>query len=542
MPRLDASGNLSNADQLNPALSARFKLPVKVQKEKEPDAIKGFTKTFSPWHRMKIAKELKSLPRGERKGKLSAFYEEEASRMLSMQTEQPVRQVKGNEILKNHIMVHTFPLNPNDRSNTGMNNWMDTSKLGPDEAINSILNGVSSLSCSTVSTQKAPPPSIPSCYIGDQCYHSYKLEKLIPTLYPFGLVIGEGEMLSAYRNDAGTLLEPLSGMRLPKYDRAIRDKTAVQPNFEEALKYSLTELPQYHKYDGYTGTGMGNDLNELVVKSPKVSHLFINMDDPKLLDQTYERKRGRFSDSKLGQVNEFEMLCSRFPTLPVKVIYQGKVQEMAYDPDTRSVRSAGISLTDMFMKNRSRDQNNYYEFEEGTPYPAAQLNMWATGGMDARTEMEFLQSNVYGREADKMDPSSYHIKDKAGKSAIHYAIESGRSRHIPAAILNQCLDEMHPDTNPPISIRESIEKFKPAFGDTMKHEALLRGIELTPSECIPLEIRGENYVACGKYPTGEYFVTNPLGSSLGTPVTTCMGPKDVDKYRALDQSMSDIDI
>ena len=541
MPRLDASGNLANAGQLSAALSARFGQTNKLQKSNTPDDIKQFTKTFSPWHRLKVAKELKLLPKNEKIEKLAAFYEEEGVRRDALLAEQPIRQVKGNAVLQNHLLVHTFPLSPSERSNTGMNNWMDTSKLGPEETVSRILSGVSSLSCSTVATQKAPPPSIPSCYIGDQCYNSYKLEKLIPTLYSFGLVIDEGEMLSAYRNDAGTLLEPLSKMRLPKYDREIKDKTSIQPNFEEALKHSLKELPQYHKYEGYTGMGMGNDLNELVVKSPKVSHLFINMDDPKLLDQTYERKRGRFSDAKLGQVKEFEKLCSSFPSLPVKVIYQGKTQEMSYDPKTQSVRAADASLTDLFMQNRRRDQSNYFEFEEGTNFQAAQLNMWATGGMDAKTEMEFLRENVYGREADKLDPSSYHIKDKAGKSAVHYAIESGKTRHIPEAVLAQCLDDMHPDTNPPISIRESIEKFKPAFGDTIKQEALLRGIDLTPTECIPLEIRGENYVACGKYPTGEYFVTSPAGRSLDTPVTTCMLPKDVDKYRALEQ-LADMDI
>lgn len=186
----------------------------------------------------------------EAKKEAHKFYEEQKDIHDVFEKEKDKgRDVTSISKEKRVLFLHALPLDGYGMGNTSENNPnIDTEKMTSVDKTRIVLGIEPTISVSTINIS------------GENSGNKFQ------TMYPMGLIIGEGTVLSAYGGDAGTYSDnPF--VRRSKYDRRL--KSAVQENFTENMERAMK---------GEAGEGtMQMGWNEVVVENPKVSGIFLDM-------------------------------------------------------------------------------------------------------------------------------------------------------------------------------------------------------------------------------------------------------------------------
>lgn len=310
----------------------------------EKQEIRQFTKEYSPWARknlsdqIKYARTLRSLQTGEKdeskqqiENLQSAFYNRFANQKEDFENSKSETSVENISKKYGAIFVHTFPIEGISRWNTGMNNeQLDANSLSSQELLSNILKNKPDLSCSSVSMDKR--------------FSSQPDD----TMYPIGIVMRGGNILSAYRYDAGTLTEKGAEHKKSKYDPKTQD-TSIQENVSQQIddvltrKYDSAQNPETGYYDMHRNYKTGeleprqhtseyrgesasdsNAFDEFIIEKPQVDGLYINMDDQRIKD---------FYDYQPNMVEKINQFVQGYPDVPVYIKNKGKLMILAYDTE-----------------------------------------------------------------------------------------------------------------------------------------------------------------------------------------------------------------
>lgn len=314
-----------------------------------------FTKEYSPWARENLAKEIRELrnttlvnPENETKIKelRDNFYKRFQDQKIDFEESLSERDVRSIAEREGVIFVHTIPTSGIHRRNTSDNNEkVDLDNLDPSDIIEKIIQENPDLSCSSVSFTKK----------------IFDVEKeKSGTMYPFGLVMGSGTILSTYRFDAGTITEKGRAHKKSKYDPEVSD-TSIQPNISEKIsnvidrKFDRYKNPETGFYDGflnrdtgkietkeielnedYRGSSTPGYYDEFVISNPRIDGLYIDLD--KLMKmENYKAKEGIYD------------LLHQYKNVPIYVKEDGEVLVYTYDDDG-ILRS--VTDVDLFTKLR----------------------------------------------------------------------------------------------------------------------------------------------------------------------------------------------
>ncbi len=178
------------------------------------------------------------------------FYEEQKNiRDVFGSEKTRERDISSISKEKGVLFLHTLPVDSYGMGNTSENNPnVNTEKMTSADKTRMVLGIEPTISVSTISLRRE------------------NAEDKFQTMYPIGLVIGEGTALSAYGGDAGTYADnPF--IRRSKYDRDLR--SAVQENFGTNLDRAIK---------GEAGqAAMQTGWNEVVIENPKVSGIFLDL-------------------------------------------------------------------------------------------------------------------------------------------------------------------------------------------------------------------------------------------------------------------------
>ncbi|MEI7513133.1 MAG: hypothetical protein WCJ74_00735 [bacterium] len=309
--------------------------------------VRKFTKEYSPWARkdladqIKIARLLDDLKNpeseAEKKEKIQKMQDEFYKR-FSKQKEEFENSLDNRDIVNvakkyGVFFVHSMPTQNINRWNTGMNNEaVDATQLTVEQIIENIKNSKPDLSCSSVSFKKRYSPND---------------SKQIGTMYPFGVVLRSGKILSTYRYDAGTLTESGKEHKKSKYDPETQD-TSIQENPEQKIdqvlkrKFDRYLNPESGYYDGfvdqdtgamnsdwpeekegYRGDMSGRDFDEFVISKPEIDGLFIDLDSPTLSDSWSKGER-------LDPIND---IVQKYPNVPVYIKQKDEIKIYIYKED-----------------------------------------------------------------------------------------------------------------------------------------------------------------------------------------------------------------
>ncbi len=179
------------------------------------------------------------------------FYEEQKGIQDVLEKEKnKERDIASISKEKKVLFLHTLPVDGYGMNNTSENNKnLDTKTMTSIDKARMILGIEPTISVSSVS-------------ISGENIHS-KLQ----TMYPIGLIIGEGTAVSAYDSDEGTYADSLFSRR-SKYDRTA--KSTIQENFTENIENALAGQAKER-------TNTDKPWNEIIVENPKVSGVFLDM-------------------------------------------------------------------------------------------------------------------------------------------------------------------------------------------------------------------------------------------------------------------------
>ncbi len=207
----------------------------------------------------------------------SDFYDKFGHEEIEFNKEsETIRSVEWLSKNKGVIFVHSIPLDGiTFPGNTSMNNdLMYTENLNTEERLSLLVNEKPVVSCSTVKLKKNKSGAV----IADNADRE--------TFGPFGVVVGQGTVLSAHRFDSGTVaVNDFSKYR--KYDKN-DPLNGIQPKISAQMEHAL-EGPFSYDYikkvksmhghvdgiDSRTGS-YGTRYNEIVVSSPIISGFYIS--------------------------------------------------------------------------------------------------------------------------------------------------------------------------------------------------------------------------------------------------------------------------
>lgn len=331
----DISGELTEIDNMSEDYTSE-------QTSSDKHGIRHFTKEYSPWARKKLADQisyarkmyaLKTNSKEDTQKQISdlkeAFYErftKQKEEFEGLSKENSIEEISRKYGV---VLVHTFPVEGMSRWNTTMNNEeMGGNEMNLGSLLASVKEKGHDLSCSSVSIDKR--------------YSSVNDN----TMYPVGVVLKGGNILSAYRFDASTLTEKGALHKKSKYDDETQD-TSIHPDILKKIDNVLTrrfdkyqnpetgyydvhrhyktgefephEIPE--KYHGYS-TSDQNGYDEFIVSHPEIDGFYINLDDSRL--------QGEWNDYVLNRVNK---LVQEHPGAPVYIKNKGELRVYAYDSE-----------------------------------------------------------------------------------------------------------------------------------------------------------------------------------------------------------------
>lgn len=309
----------------------------------EKQDLRKFTKEYSPWARQKLADELKrarimrdlkEVSPEDTQEKLTKLQEDFYQRFTE-QKEDFENSLEQRDIVniakeKSVFFVHTIPTGEINRWNTSMNNEsLDISQLSIEDVLKNIQEKSPDLSCSSVAFKERSSPNE---------------KEQVGTMYPFGVVLGRGTVLSTYRYDGFTLSEKDKDHKKSKYDPEVED-TSIQGDIKNKIdgvlgrKYDRYLNPESGYYDGYIDkeTGLvgskepegkegfrgemnGRDFDEFVISKPKMDGLYIDMDNPMLQDDW----------SGSTRIKVIDELVHKYKGVPVYIKSKDKITIYVY--------------------------------------------------------------------------------------------------------------------------------------------------------------------------------------------------------------------
>jgi hypothetical protein len=506
------------------------------QKEEMLKELRVFSKEYSPWHREETAKVVRALPKDKRREALQEFGQEVTKALGGFRSSAKIRDINSHT---SHLFVHTIALESTGRANTtGNNQVVDTTALAPEEAIKLVLGGGLSLSCSAIPKDPtAPKPDRSFAIVKDGTKdwfgtgrHDAEGSK---TMYPFGLVLGKGTILAAYRNDAGSLIEAGRTHRKSKYDRRTK-LTAIQEDIEPSIANALETHTRFSTHEDHGAQRMGRDLNELVISHTEAQSFYVNLDDP-----IFAAERGHRSDSyrlavlKMGK--EVEEVVGKFPNLPILVEHGGKIEEFSRGREGQLVSPSGHSLEEILMASIEQAKPRVTEIVSpttGSPhnrgfkaFEGIRAHMWASGELRREQEAEYIEAG--------WDEESLLVPDTNGDTALHTAARTGRDRHVPKELLEKYADL--PGANGD-ALGDLIET-RP-LDEIAKEEADLRGVKLLPLKGGPRRFKsheGKPIWALGNTPGGGFLCCDERGSSFACKLDWHVGAILKDYYLKAEQ-------
>ena len=353
---ITTTGSSEAARASSETLEDNLASPAEIHKQSDHLEIRRHTQTYAPLARSELAGRIKMARLRKELGLISSEEENEVIEELQDNFNKRFGEEKDtfeSEVLKErsvvevsknkHVLfVHTMPFDKIDsQANTSMNNQLiSTEEMTTEDRIGMILHEQPSISCSTVSldSEKQYGPGFKS-----------------KTMYPFGVVLDEGIILSAHRNDGG--IETVSRTaKHRKYDSKNKD-SSVQPNIVAQVEYSI-EGKFSREYDkqfkteyggvdeGYSGTSH-KDYNELVIAEPHISGFFIDADETYKLQEQAEYYRAPqmkidkydFSGFRWKKMKDF---ISKYPDVPIYIREHGVTSEYVFkDGEIKSTREEG---------------------------------------------------------------------------------------------------------------------------------------------------------------------------------------------------------
>ena len=200
--------------------------------------------------RLKIIGEMESVildtsSLEEAKDTLDSFYKEQSELKSTFEGEEKSRDVETLSKEKGYIFLHGIPTKNRGMNNTAENNpALKTSGMSTEDKLSLLIGLEPTISASVLKE-------------GQQDAQTY---------YTFGIILGGGKILAAYKEDSGTLAESLYSRR-SKYDRETRE-TSIQANIEKKLEEAVNAPAESRNWGKY---------NEIVVEQPKVAGLYINL-------------------------------------------------------------------------------------------------------------------------------------------------------------------------------------------------------------------------------------------------------------------------
>ncbi len=214
----------------------------------------------------------------EAKKSLDIFYKEQENLQTIFGKEEAKRSVENLSKENDCVFTHGIPWGELIGSgNVHENNsTANTGKMSPDDRIKLLMGLQPTISVSVLKegTRKEG-------------------------MYPFGVILGGGRVLSAYDDDAGTVAETLY-YRKSKYDHDEKTKiTSIQSDIEKNIAKSIASpTSTFHSY------------NEFIVEEPKIAGFYVNVSS------------GMFDDRDV--FHELQKHIKQFD-LPVFAIKDGKI-------------------------------------------------------------------------------------------------------------------------------------------------------------------------------------------------------------------------
>ncbi len=260
------------------------------------DELKKFTKDYSSWGRDELTEKIRfyrekgeQLSPEQKKSKIDEerrkFFgeQQELYNEFKSDLENGARSVKGLSEKYHAFFVHAMPVVEHLKANTGMNNNVSPEQMTVEEKIDALINISPTVSASAIKPE----------------------EGKIATMYPFGLLIREGVILSAYRNDAGTFAEDVT-KRKSKHDPEAQ-VTSVQRNIERKIDIAIGDANPEH--DEYVGFGAKDGINEFVVEQPVFDAFYINLDSAQIGNDEREEVK--------------KIIFEKYPNIPVVLVGGG---------------------------------------------------------------------------------------------------------------------------------------------------------------------------------------------------------------------------
>ncbi len=221
----------------------------------------------------------------EAKTKLAEFYKEQSDLKSSFESEEKERDIETLSKDKGYIFLHGIPTKNRNMNNTAENNpAMKTSGMSTEDKLSLLMGLEPTVSASVLKE-------------GQQDAQTY---------YTFGVILGGGKVLSAYKEDSGTLAESLYSRR-SKYDRETK-QTSIQPNITAHLDEAVNAPVESRNWGKY---------NEIVVEQPKVAGLYINLSQ---LNNNYDR-------IGIGELKRY----SEIMNLPIYALKDGEIYPFDID-------------------------------------------------------------------------------------------------------------------------------------------------------------------------------------------------------------------
>jgi len=230
----------------------------------------------------------------ESRDALREFYQEQSELKSTFESEAQMRDVESLSKKEGYVFLHGVPTKNRGMKNTAENNpTISTTAMSTKEKLSLLMGLEPTISASIIKE-------------GQEDIESY---------YTFGVILGGGKVLSAYKEDAGTLAESIFS-RKSKYDTQTQ-KSSIQPDIQKNLNEATgTSMKSSHQ---------GN-YNEVVIESPKVAGLYINISQ---LNQNRDRV-------SLEEIKEY----SQELNLPVYAVKDGRIYP--FDVESRLAQKVDI--------------------------------------------------------------------------------------------------------------------------------------------------------------------------------------------------------
>lgn len=371
--------------------------------------LRQFTKDYSPLARaelvakIRIARLRKELGITDKEEELSIVHklQQEFKNRFAKQKEtfdkekESTRDVETISREKNIIFVHTVPLDSFDgEANTQMNNQVvRTNKMRTMERIGMITNEHPTISCSSIKIDA------PKAY-------GHTSSK---SMYPFGVVIGEGTVMSAHLYDGGISTISKTA-RHRKYDKHDKDST-IQPNIGAQIEHATNApfsddyMRKFEGKHGHIDTGsniLGGNYNDISVADPKVKGFFVDADFT-YARSVYEIKDIRFDEKREGyRWKAMYKIFAEYPGVPIYIREHNQVKEYIL---------SGEDLIEVNNQTSKKDEKTITLEDYVLPHPSH-----AFFEVGVLTKTEAKESGTYlfnlknlGPIADTLTSIKYHF-------------------------------------------------------------------------------------------------------------------------------------